>query len=101
MWVIALFDLPTGSAEARRAYGRFRKALLQDGFTMMQYSVYMRHCASIENAEVHVKRMGALVPAQGEVRFMTLTDRQFGRIKTYVGKKRAPAPPSPAQLEFF
>lgn len=101
MWVIAMFDLPTETPQKRRDYARFRKDLLEDGFTMMQYSVYARHCASIENAEIHVQRMGALVPPVGEVRFLTITDRQYGRIKVYVGKKRQPTPPSPSQLEFF
>lgn len=101
MWVIAMFDLPTDTPKARRAYARFRKDLLEDGFTMMQYSVYARHCASIENAEVHLKRMGAVVPAEGEVRFLTITDNQFGRIRVYVGKKRQKTPPSPSQIELF
>lgn len=101
MWVIAMFDLPTDTPQERKAYARFRKSLLEDGFTMMQYSIYVRHCASIENAEVHVKRMGNLVPAAGEVRFLTITDKQFGRIKIYVGKMRQKTPPSPSQLEFF
>ena len=101
MWVIAMFDLPTDTAKARKAYTRFRKALLRDGFTMMQYSVYMRHCASIENARIHVARIGRCVPSAGEVRFLTITDKQFGRIETYVGKMRQAPSPSPAQLEFF
>ena len=63
--------------------------------------MYSRHCASIENAEVHVKRMGDVVPAAGEVRFMTITDKQFGRIKVYVGKKRQKTPPSPPQLQLL
>ena len=45
--------------------------------------------------------MGRVVPSAGEVRFLTITDRQFGRIKTYVGKKRREASPPPSQLEFF
>lgn len=101
MWVIAMFDLPTETPKKRKDYARFRKDLLEDGFTMMQYSVYARHCASIENAEVHVRRMGALVPPEGEVRFLTITDQQYGRIKVFVGRKRQPTPPSPSQLEFF
>lgn len=101
MWVIAMFDLPTDTAKARKAYTRFRKALLRDGFTMMQYSVYIRHCASIENARIHVVRIGRCVPSAGEVRFLTITDKQFGRIETYVGKMRQEPPVSPAQLEFF
>lgn len=101
MWVVAMFDLPTDTSAARKAYARFRKELLKDGFTMMQYSVYVRHCASIENAKVHVARMGVCVPSAGEVRFLTITDKQFGRIEVYVGKTRKAVPNPPAQLEFF
>lgn len=101
MWVIAMFDLPTDTPKARKAYARFRKRLLNDGFTMMQYSVYIRHCASIENAKIHAARMGSAVPSAGEVRFLTITDKQFGRIKTYVGKTRQPPQDPPAQLELF
>lgn len=101
MWVVAMFDLPTESREQRRAYARFRKDLLEDGFTMMQYSVYQRHCASIENAQVHVQRMGAKLPPEGEVRFMVITDHQFSKIVTFWGRKRQPREESPAQLEFF
>ncbi|HZS84155.1 MAG TPA: CRISPR-associated endonuclease Cas2 [Stellaceae bacterium] len=101
VWVLAMFDLPTETREQRKAYARFRKDLLEDGFTMMQYSVYQRHCASTENADVHVQRMGSRLPAEGEVRFLVITDKQFGKIITYWGKKRQPKPESPAQLEFF
>lgn len=101
MWVIAMFDLPTQTPKARKAYARFRKTLIEDGFTMIQFSVYARHCASIDNAEVHVRRMGGQVPAAGEVRFLTITDRQFGRIKVLVGGKRQPGALSPSQLELF
>ncbi len=101
MWVIVMFDLPTDTPKARRSYARFRTDLLNDGFTMMQYSVYIRHCASIENAKVHVARMGQCVPSAGEVRFLTITDKQFGRIEVFVGKNREKPPPPLAQLEFF
>jgi CRISPR-associated protein Cas2 len=101
MWVIAMFDLPVDTPAARKAYARFRKDLLDDGFTMMQFSVYSRHCASIENADVHVVRMGERLPSAGEVRFLTITDRQFSRIKVFWGRKRAKTPTSPAQLELF
>lgn len=101
MWVIAMFDLPVGTPKERKDYTKFRKNLLEDGFAMMQYSVYSRHCASIDNAETHVSRMGNVVPPEGEVRFLTITDKQFSRIKAYAGKKWQPTSPSPAQLEFF
>lgn len=101
MWVIAMFDLPVDTRAARRAYARFRKDLLEDGFTMMQFSIYIRHCASIDNAEMHATRMGAKVPEKGEVRFLTITDNQFGRIKVFVGKKREKSAAAPSQLQLF
>ena len=51
MWVIVMFDLPTDDKYMRKDYTRFRKFLLEDGFIMMQYSVYMRHSSSEENAQ--------------------------------------------------
>src|SRR6184192_1461693 len=77
MWVLAMFDLPVDTKKARKAYAQFRKELLKDGFTRMQYSVYVRHCPSEENAVVHVARVERIVPPDGEVRILTLTDKQF------------------------
>ena len=48
MWIVAMFDLPTDTKAARKAWHGFRNALMDDGFTMMQFSVYARHCASDE-----------------------------------------------------
>ena len=59
VWILAMFDLPTDNKKARKDYTDFRKNLMKDGFTMVQYSVYMRHCASEENADVHYKRVTA------------------------------------------
>lgn len=101
MWVLAMFDLPVERPEQRKQYARFRKDLLDDAFAMMQYSVYHRHCASYENAQVHIQRMAARVPPEGEVRFLLITDHQFGKIVTFRGKKRGEPEKSPAQLEFF
>ena len=101
MWVISMFDLPTDTKAARKAYARFRKDLVEDGFTMMQFSVYSRHCASYENAEVHITRMSKRLPPAGEVRFLVITDKQFARIRVFRGKKRQSAAGVPAQLEFF
>lgn len=101
VWVFAMFDLPVETKAQRRAYARFRKDLLADGFAMMQFSVYFRHCASLDSAAAHIRRMGARVPAEGEVRFLTVTDAQFARIQVFAGKRRKPPETPPAQLEFF
>lgn len=101
MWVFAMFDLPVDTPTARREYTRFRKRLLKDGFTRLQYSVYIRHCSSEENALVHIERVERGVPDDGEVRIVTVTDKQFERMRTFWGKMRKAPPPAPKQLTFF
>ena len=101
MWIIVLFDLPTVTKASRREYTRFRKFLLKDGFTMMQYSVYMRHSSSDENAKVHAKRVKERLPDDGEVRIIKITDKQFGKIEVYYGNKRVATEKAPLQLQFF
>jgi CRISPR-associated protein Cas2 len=101
MWVVVLFDLPVDTREARRAYAHFRKRLLRDGFSKLQYSVYARHSSSEENAQVHIKRVQSWVPDDGEVRILTITDKQFERMQIFWGKMRKPKPTQPRQLEFF
>ena len=101
MWLIVLFDLPTDTPSARKQYTRFRKFLLDDGFCMMQYSVYIRHSASDENALVHAKRVKACLPPDGEVRILKITDKQFGNIDVFYGKKRIKVEQAPLQLQFF
>lgn len=101
MWLVAMFDLPVDTRQARRAYALFRKALLKDGFSMMQFSVYVRHCASEENADVHMQRIQHALPEDGEVRVLEITDKQFERMRIFWGKLRKPATAPPRQLEFF
>lgn len=101
MWIVAMFDLPTDTKAARKAYASFRKALLKDGFSMMQYSVYIRHCASDANAGVHCERVRRVLPADGEVRLLMVTDKQFGRMQCYWGRRRQPPETPAAQVEMF
>ncbi|MFO7304335.1 MAG: CRISPR-associated endonuclease Cas2 [Gammaproteobacteria bacterium] len=101
MWVFAMFDLPTDTPAARKAYADFRKQLLKDGFTMLQFSVYARHCPSEENAGVHMERVKSYLPADGEVRLLTITDAQFGRMQVYHGRIRAATECAPEQVSFF
>ena len=57
LWRLVFFDLPTETRLERKIASGFRKKLLDDGFAMFQFSIYMRFCASRENAEVHTKRI--------------------------------------------
>ena len=101
MWLIVLFDLPTETKTNKRDYTRFRKNLLKDGYTMMQFSVYLRHCASRENAEVHTMRVKSFLPPKGQVSIIRITDKQFGLMETFMGVQNIPPPIGPQQLEIF
>ena len=101
MWIIVMFDLPTDTPKARKQYSEFRKYLLEDGFTMMQYSVYSRHSPSQEKADVHIRRIERSVPPDGEVRIFTITDKQFEKMRIFWGKVRQTNKKPPQQLQFF
>ena len=101
MWVMVFFDLPTETKAERKAYADFRKKMLQDGFAMFQFSIYLRHCSSMENATVHVKRVKKSLPPKGHVGIITITDKQFGMMEIFQGKKITPPANVPQQLEFF
>lgn len=75
--------------------------MLKDGFSMFQFSAYLRHCASRENADVHVKRVQGNLPPKGHVGILTITDKQFGMMKIYYGPDEKDKPPIPQQLELF
>ena len=90
MWILVFFDLPTETQKDKKAYALFRKNLQKDGFTMFQFSIYIRHCASYENAEVHIKRVKSFLPEFGQVGIMCITDKQFEQIELFYGKKPQP-----------
>ncbi len=101
MWVLVFFDLPTETKKDKKAYALFRKNLQRDGFTMFQFSIYVRHCASMENAQVHIKRVKSFLPEYGNVGVMCITDKQFGAIELFYGKKSKPSNAPGQQLELF
>lgn len=101
MWVLVLFDLPTETKKDRKAATDFRNKLLKDGFTMFQFSIYVRHCASVENADVHIKRVKSFLPEFGKVGILCITDKQFGRIELFLGKKTQKVNAPGQQLELF
>ena len=101
MWVLVLFDLPTETKKDRKAATDFRSKLQKDGFTMFQFSIYIRHCASAENADVHIKRVKSFLPEYGKIGILCITDKQFGRIELFLGKKIQKANAPGQQLELF
>ena len=101
MWVLVMFDLPTITLKDKRMYSKFRKDILSDGFTMFQFSMYLRHCSSRENAEVHIQRVKKILPARGHIGILNITDKQFEMMEIYNGKELIDGPAPVQQLELF
>jgi CRISPR-associated protein Cas2 len=101
MWLFSMFDLPVDTAAARNRYTRFRKGLLRQGFTMLQFSVYARYCGSEEKAKILKSRLKSTIPGQGQVRFLMVTDRQFAKMEVYCGRKPVDPEAPPEQLVLF
>lgn len=101
MWVFVFFDLPTETKKDRKVYAEFRKNMLKDGFGMFQFSIYLRHCPSRENADVHIRRVKSFLPQKGQVCILCITDKQFGQMELFVGKKEEQIRTEGTQLELF
>jgi len=101
MWVLVFFDLPVETKKQRKAATQFRKELINDGFTMFQFSIYMRNCPSRENADVHIKRVKGMLPEYGHVGILKITDKQFGMMELFLARNKKENPPIVQQLELF
>lgn len=101
MWILVFFDLPTETKKERKTYAEFRKRIIQDGFTMFQFSIYIRHCPSRENANMHIKRVKSILPQSGQIGILCITDKQFSMMEIFSGKKVKEVKKTPMQLELF
>lgn len=101
MWIMVFFDLPTETKKDRKNYTLFRKKILADGFDMFQFSMYIRHCSSRENMNVHIQRVKSILPPKGHIGIMTVTDKQFGMMEIFRGKEEVEKPATVQQLELF
>ena len=87
MKVLCMFDLPVETEEQRRAYRVFRKNLMKEGFTMIQYSVYVRTCQNREHGKRIEKRLRQILPKEGNIRILAVTEKQYADMKLLVGSK--------------
>ena len=101
MWLLVMFDLPVISKKERKDAALFRKNLEKDGFTMHQFSVYIRYCGSLESAQVHIKRVKSFTPEKGHISVLSITDKQYSNIIHIWGAIEKKSKPTPLQLEFF
>lgn len=86
MWLFVFFDLPVGTKPERRVATRFRNFLKDDGYMMLQFSVYARVCRGEEAVDKHVQRVTKKLPSRGSVRALQVTDRQYARMKMLLGE---------------
>lgn len=100
MWMMVMFDLPVVEKKDRKAATGFRNYLLDEGFHMAQYSIYYRLLSGKEAAESLEKRIRASLPEKGKVQVLSITDKQYENISTYVGKRDEPQK-KPDQLVLF
>jgi CRISPR-associated protein Cas2 len=101
MWVMVVFDLPVLTKLERKKASRFRLDLLDEGFTMMQLSVYLRFTAGKEQAIALTDRVGRKVPRDGKVDVLFFTDKQYQNVYSFRGKRDGPRPDKPEQLALF
>lgn len=97
MWVLVFFDLPVITKEERRAAAGFRGFLLDDGYLMLQFSVYARACRE-EAAGKHIDRILRHLPPAGSVRALQVTDKQYARTKVLIGQRTENETLAPKQL---
>lgn len=101
MWLLVMFDLPVVLKAERKAATDFRNRLLDMGFEMSQFSVYMRFCSSPTQVETYSKRVQDSLPPGGKVSILQLTDKQYERIQTFHGGAVQPPKTAPDQFALF
>lgn len=101
MWMVVMFDLPVVLKEERKAATAFRNMLLDMGFEMSQFSVYMRMCTSPAQVETYCKFVETALPTGGNVNILQFTDKQYERIISYHGKSKQPPNKTPDQFDLF
>ncbi len=101
MWMMVIFDLPVGTKRERRAATKFRNFLLDQGFAMSQFSVYMRFCGGKDQAESYNKRIERSLPKTGFVQILNFTDKQYENIISFDGRSRERKNENPKQYAMF
>lgn len=101
MWVVVMFDLPVVEKVERKAATDFRNTLLDMGFEMAQFSVYMRFCTSQAQIDTCCKYVETALPEGGKVNILQFTDKQYERIISFHGKAKQPPNKAPDQFDLF
>ena len=101
MWLFVMFDLPVGTKKERDQATKFRQGLLDLGFEMSQFSVYLKYCPSKEKSEVVSDKVKVKIPIGGKVDILMITDKQFAGMKRFYAKTEIKSNAKPKQLHIF
>lgn len=101
MWLFVMFDLPVGTKKERKQATGFRNHLLDLGFEMSQFSVYLKYCASGEKAEAVTNKIQPALPPGGKIDILTITDKQFANMRRFYAQSRIKKDDKPRQLHLF
>jgi CRISPR-associated protein Cas2 len=101
MWIVVMFDLPVLTKAERKAASNFRLTLLDMGFEMSQFSVYMRFCTSPAQVDTYCKQVESVLPEGGKVNILQFTDKQYERIISFRGQARQLPNKTPDQFDLF
>ena len=102
-WLVVAFDLPVITPKQRKEATGFRKFLLDDGFQMIQFSLYVRACVSFARQQTHIDRVKQGIPPEGKVRAFYVTRAQWERAFVIYGSPAKEAQPEhmPEQIQLW
>lgn len=101
MWLQVIFDLPVKTPLQRKRATAFRNQLLDLGFEMVQFSVYLRFCSDRTDAEQYIKYIESDLPPDGSIKMLVFTDKQYENIRSYIGQNEKVEQNNAVQLSLF
>ncbi|CUU83657.1 CRISPR-associated Cas2 family protein [Campylobacter hyointestinalis subsp. hyointestinalis] len=102
MRVMVMFDIPVKTKDQIKRATKFRSQLIKRGYFMMQFSVYMRVVRGMTSARAHIERLKGILPPEGNIRAIVVTERQFDNIIILLGDNNEQMKKSkPVQLTLF
>lgn len=75
--LLCMFDLPTETDREKKEYRIFRKQLLENGFSMLQYSIYYRTLPNRSSLKKYETILRKSLPGHGNIRLLYVTENQF------------------------
>lgn len=86
MRILVFFDLPVQTKPQRKEAAQLRRFLINDGYHMVQYSVYARVCNGTDAVEKHRARLKRNLPHNGSMRMLVITEKQYEAIEILLGE---------------